>query len=60
MNERPPAPWPFFGLASLAAMLAGSILISDERKPTLALVLTIVGTAGLLAFSWAGKRHRQR
>jgi hypothetical protein len=41
-------------------MLVGSVLISDERKPTLALILTIVGALGLLAFSWIAKRHQQR
>jgi hypothetical protein len=59
-TARPPASWSLFGLASLAVMLIGSVLISDERKPTLAIILAIVGAAGLFAFSWMAKREQQR
>jgi hypothetical protein len=71
-RERPPpwgrpavhghssARWSLFGLASLAVMLVGSVLASDERKPTLAIVLSIVGAAGLFAFSWLVRREKQR
>jgi hypothetical protein len=56
----PPARWALLGLASLAVMLVGCVLVSGERKPTLAIVLTIVGATGLFAFSWIAKREQQR
>jgi hypothetical protein len=60
VHGRPPARWSLFGLASLAVMLAGSILTSDERKATLAIILTVLGAAGLFAFSWLVRREKQR
>lgn len=59
MNERPPARWAIFGLTSLALTLVGSVLISDDGKPTLAIILVLVGAAGLLAFSLVPKRYRR-
>ena len=60
VHARPSTRWSLFGLTSLAVMLVGGVLTSDERNATLAIVLSIVGAAGVFAFSWLVRREKQR
>lgn len=56
--ERPPPGLWLVGIPSLALMLAGSMLTSYETQPTLAAVLSGIGTLGMFTCAWIVRRHR--
>jgi hypothetical protein len=57
---RPPARFSVVGIASLALLLTGSVLTANESKPTVALILSVVGALGMFACAWIIKRHQNQ